>query len=420
MTDSALRWRPGLWSMTGQVVLASSGAVRGILLVRLLDAPAVGSLFLLLSAAAVAATVGQAGLGTAGLRRVTDATTPPDVSREIRSVLALAVPATVAAAVICALALAWFHRPPGEIAAVVALVTTQSWTGLLSALVRGLRRIALSIAHEQIVVPLLQTIVLIVFLAQRMTPSLTLLVATQAACAAPSMVLLAAAIAATARVAPAASRSSQADRLKESAAVTINGLIWRAYSEVPLWIAGAVTGAAGAALYGVASRLAALLQLPSLALIVILSAETGALLGRRQYAVLEPILRRGAALATLAAAAGLSVIVLGGPAILRVAFGPPFAAAATTAMILSLGQVINAAAGFGGTTLLLMNEARRLVRISLVSTLVLTALAWALARSFGVVGLAVAWTASFTLQNLLMTGAVRRLTGMRIYMTLHR
>ena len=70
-------------------------------------------------------------------------------------------------------------------------------------------------------------------------------------------------------------------------------------------------------------------------------------------------------------------------------------------------------------TLMLMNEARRLVRISLVSTLVLTPLAGR-SRALRARRARVGVVRGVTAQNLLMIGTVRRLTGMRIYTTLHR
>ena len=418
MTAPPFRWRTGAWSLTGQAVLALSGAARGVFIVRLLDTGSVGTLFLLMSGAGVVATLGQSGFAVSGLRRVTEDDDPAAVSRELRSVLALALWTSAALGAASAFALSRFHLSVFEIAGVTALMLTQLWIGLLSGLVRGLRQIALSVTHEQVVVPVLQVLVLGGFVARGGVPSIAALIASQAACAVPSVVALSGPVLAAAGVAPRVARESQATRLGESAGVALNSLIWRAYSEVPLWVAGLAFGAAGAALYGVASRLATLLQLPSLAVAAVLSPEIAALLSRRQYDLLEPQLRRAAVIAALMSVAGLTIVVFYGTDLLRFVFGAAFAHAAPVAAVLGLGQVINAAAGSGGVTLLLMNEARRLVVISIVSTAVLTAASWPLARAFGLENLAWAWCAAFTLQNILMIVTVWRLTGMRVYVRL--
>lgn len=420
MTRQPSRWRAGAWSVTGQATLAFGAAARGVLFVRLLDGPHLGELFLLLSAAAIAANLGQTGLAMAGLRRVTESDDPSVVSHELRSIVALAAATTVGASAITGLVLWWFRLSTWEIVPVVALMVGQLWMGLLSMLVRGLRRITLSIAHEQIVVPVVQVLVLGLFVIRQSAPSLGVLIASQAACLIPSLIALALPVLTAARVPPAPHGDSQAARLKETAAVALNSLVWRAYADVPLWVAGLVLGTTGAALYGVASRLAGLLMLPSLATIVVLSADVGALLGQRRYAVVEPQLRLAAGLATLASVAGLIPIAFFGPQMLRFLFGAPFAPAWTAAVVLGIGQVINAAAGSGGVTLMLMNEARRLVTISIGATAGLTLLSWPLARAFGLEGIAWAWCAAVTAQNVLMVVTVRRLTGMRIYARLRR
>ena len=53
-----------------------------------------------------------------------------------------------------------------------------------------------------------------------------------------------------------------------------------------------------------------------------------------------------------------------------------------------------------------------------ISTAILAAIVWPFAATFGITGLAWAWLAASVVQNVLTIRAVRRLTGVRVYMRL--
>jgi O-antigen/teichoic acid export membrane protein len=188
-----------------------------------------------------------------------------------------------------------------------------------------------------------------------------------------------------------------------------------ALTDLPLWAAGLTIGGGGTALFGIAQRLASLLQLPSAAVAAVLTPHAAALLARGQYTDLEGRLRRGAALGAVGSAAGFAVLIFGSHTLLRLVYGPYFEQAGQAVIVLGLAQLINAAAGFGGLTLQMMNESRRLLVLSAISAAILAALVWPLASAFGLPGLAWAWLAMVVVQNALTIHAVRRLTGMRVY-----
>jgi O-antigen/teichoic acid export membrane protein len=272
---------------------------------------------------------------------------------------------------------------------------------------------------EQVAVPIAQALAVAACALRDRPSSLAFLMAAQAAGALPLLALLARPIVAAARgrglpVPPHVRR----EILVEAAPTIANALIWRGLVDAPLWAAGLAIGSGATAVVGAAQRIASVIQLPSAAMLSILAPVTASLASRGQYGELEHRLRRGALMAAVGSAAGVIVILAAGPRLPAFIYGPYFAQAAPVIAVLALAQLINCAAGLGGMTLQMMNQSRRLLALSSVSLAVLAAIAWPLAVALGVTGLAWAWLTAVVIQNLLMIRAVRRLTGMRVYMTL--
>jgi O-antigen/teichoic acid export membrane protein len=84
-------------------------------------------------------------------------------------------------------------------------------------------------------------------------------------------------------------------------------------------------------------------------------------------------------------------------------------------MVLGIGQVLNVAAGMGGTTLLMIGRSRTLLALSAVSTAFTIVAAAALVSWVGVIGAAIASALGVTLQNALALWAVRKNTGMDVH-----
>ena len=410
--------RPLIWAAVGQGVLLAAHLGRSVLLARLLDPPAFGRLLLLLSAATLAG-VGVAGLATAGIRRVAASETAAAASVGVRATVHLALVGNAA----LLLATAGVYRLIGisgpEAAGFAGLLTVLLWIGLLSALARGLGRVVLAIQVEQVAVPLAQALAVAACMLRERSPSLAFLMTAQAVGALPLLALLARPIVAAAR----ANRLAVAPHLRreilvEAAPAIANALVWRAFVEAPLWAAGLAIGSGAAAVFGAAQRIASVIQLPAAAMVSILAPITASLASRGQYRELEEHLRQGALIALLGSAAAVVIIVAGGSRLPAFIYGSYFAQAAPVVAVLALAQLINSAAGLGGMTLQMMNESRRLLALSLVSIAVLAAIVWPLAVAFGVSGLAWAWLTVIVIQNVLMIRAVRRLTGMRVYVSL--
>ena len=415
MKTSKLESRTAVWAAIGQVVVVATAVCRAVILARALNPADLGRFFLMLSAAAIAG-LGATGIAIAGLRRVAASEDAGEASQTVRSVaqLTLAMNALVLGAI--AAVTGFVHISSLEALALAVFMTTMLWMGVLSALARGLGHVAAAIQQEQIVAPVAQLLGLVGCVVSGVGLSVAFLMAVRAVCAWPSLALLARRVAIAAprdrRPVTAALRRAI---LTESLPILLNTIVSRAFVDLPLWTAGLVIGTGGSALFGVAQRLAAVLQLPLAAVSSILAPEAAALAARRQYAELEGRLRHGANLAGLGAAAGFVVVVIAGRPLLGMVYGRYFEQAAPAVIVLALGQLVNSTAGLGGVTLQMLNESRRLLVLSAIATAALGAVVWPLAHAFGLAGLAWAWLAAVALQNALMIDAVRRLTGMRVY-----
>lgn len=410
--------RPVVWGAVGQGVLLAANLCRSVLLARLLDPAAFGRLLPMLSVATLAGA-GLAGLATAGVRRVAASRTADTASLNVRGTVQVSLIGNAALLV----ATAGLYRLVGmsgaEAAGLAALLTVLLWIGLMSALARGLGHVVFVIQVEQVAVPIAQALAVAACVLRGRPSSLAFLMAAQAAGTLPLLALLARPVVAATRgrrlpVAPHLRR----EILIEAAPTIVTALVWRAMADAPLWAAGLAIGSSATAVFGAAQRIASVIQLPSAAVLSILVPATASLASRGQYGELEHRLRRGARIAAAGSAAGVLAIVAAGPSLPALIYGPYFAQAAPVIAVLGVAQLINSAAGLGGMTLQMIDQPRSLLALSCVSLAILAAIVWPLALALGVTGLAWAWLIAVVIQNLLMIRAVRRLTGMHVYMAL--
>jgi O-antigen/teichoic acid export membrane protein len=409
--------RDAVWAMLGQVVGAGASLGRGVLVARLASPDDLGRLFLMLSAGALVAGFGQTGVAVVGLRRVSAAVSSSEVSATIHAAVSVTAMITVAVVALGAAVLAALHVPVATILAFTLLSTAQLWLGLFAALVRGLQRVSLAVRHEQVIAPVLQCALLAACLLIKPRWSLTALITVFGIALVPSVASLSAPIARAVRRAGSPVESKRAAVIAESVPVLVNAGLWRALNDAPLWAAGIWFGPAATALLGIAQRFAALLQLPLVAAVTVVAPRASLLYSRGATLELEQLLRRAAMWATYGSALALVLMLLSGRAVLRAVFGPFFESAFTVSLVLAVGQVINSATGIGGTALLMMGQARPLLRISFISTVFLAALVAAGVATSSLTGLAWAWVGGFTCQNILMIVAVYRLAHVRVYMS---
>ena len=377
------------WAIVGQAVSATAGIARGILMARVLAPDLLGRLFLLLSLAGLVTIVGPAGVAIVGLRRVAAAGSAGEISGHVRAVARVTAQANAGLIAVAAAGLFAIGVSALEVAAFALFTTTQLWLGASSSLARGLGQVASAVRQELVVVPLAQCAVLGLVWTAAMRLSAADVLAFLAVTAIPSALVVMVPVLRAASPAPSTSIDATTRHLiGESLPVVMNAAAWRALHDVPLWAAGFFVGATGSAIVGVAQRLSTLLGLPLSAMAVALAPRISSAHARHTLGEAAPLLRRGALIATALAAVGFVIIVLIGRRALRMLFGTFFEAAYVPALILGLGQVFNAAAGLGGTALLMIKEARGLLTLSLVSVATLMTACAAVGPRGGLTGLA--------------------------------
>ncbi len=96
-------------------------------------------------------------------------------------------------------------------------------------------------------------------------------------------------------------------------------------------------------------------------------------------------------------------------------YGPEYKDAGLYLALLSLGQYVNAALGFNGLTLKVLNRVRYIVTTSVLAALLHIALSLVLIPFYGALGAAIATSAALIAHNVLKQAGLRRATGVSIF-----
>lgn len=172
-----------------------------------------------------------------------------------------------------------------------------------------------------------------------------------------------------------------------------------------------VVGHTEAALFFVADKTARLLAVGLAAA----NAYFAPLLPRAFYAgdlqEVQRLMNAVSALAFSIALAGYAALAVAGPFVLSLA-GEVYAEALDLILILAVAQLVSTACGANGLAMALLGEERALVTMTFLWSLVLTAGLLAAGLLFGVVGAAVATSASVAAWNLTVTWGCKRRLGL--------
>jgi O-antigen/teichoic acid export membrane protein len=292
-----------------------------------------------------------------------------------------------------------------------------AWVAVIGGLARGAGRVKAVAMADRVGVAAGDLILLVAVVLVAHHATATIALAVTAAAYVPALAALGLIVVRECATPAAADEEGAVtkDLLGESWPITLNALLWKGLSEADLWKVAAFAGVGNAALYGIASRVAAPLQAPLAIGIFALSGTAASMHAEGRHRELEAILKRAARRALLITLPAYAAILLIGPSGLGAVFGPAYATAMPLVMILGIGQVLSVAAGMGGTTLLMIGRSRTLLALSAISTAFTIAAAAALLWWLGVVGVAIASASGVTLQNALALSAVRKNTGMAVH-----
>jgi O-antigen/teichoic acid export membrane protein len=421
-TANGTRPAESAWIATGFVVQLAAQVVRTVILARLLASHDLGVYFVLRSVGGVATLMAPVGLGQVGLRHVASARTPVAARSAVRHTLRIALGASGVV-----IPVAWLTMRAAGLSAVdstlaAAMIAALTWSALFADLGRGTGRVSRIAGIEKVFGSFADLVGLLGVLAVVGRADLTTALGVTAITAALPVGWLAIELRQAFRGRPSPAVSSgnggeigPRELLKEGWPVAANALLWRALTEIDLWIVAGLTDPDRTAVYGVATRLALPLELPKTIAIYQLSPLIAALHSRGEREILERRLKVAARLASAGCLSLVVALMLLGPNGINALFGAGYARAMPPLLVLAVGQVVNVAAGLGGTTLLMTGHSRTLLQISIFSTSLGAIMAVVSIPILGLLGAAAASTIGRSVQSLLMVRAVRRYADVSVH-----
>ena len=190
------------------------------------------------------------------------------------------------------------------------------------------------------------------------------------------------------------------DLLRSGSPLLIGALLQLVIQMSGTILLGVWAGIADVSLFSVAWRTAMLINLVLLAVNASAQPKFAALYARQDMAALAATARKATLLMTVCAAPVFLVFLLA-PAFIMGAFGSDFAAGAACLQILSIGQFVNVATGSVGALLVMSGHERDYRNGQIAAACIVLLLNYALIRSHGAVGAAIAAASALVVQNIL-------------------
>ena len=409
------------WAFTGKIASAFCGLAANAILARLLIPEALGAYFLTYSLVSIAALVAQLGLGQTVVRLVAESMSrdlPGRAAKSVRLVIRLGGLGVliVAAALILGAGtwLAWEVFDSTLMAGVITLVplwvAVTAFPNLLAEIFRGFHDIRLATLFGGVVTTVLNALLFAgLWLLQGHSSLEDVLIL---AIAAGTTNTLMAGIFLWRKIRPMEGNGQIATR----EVLTISWPLWLSnmtlfiLTQADLWILGIYRAPDEVAVYGAAARLVMAVATPLIVANAVLPPIVAEMYTQDRKQELQRALRATATIAGIPTIAVLIVFMFFGAPIMGMVYGDFYRTGATVLVLLSLGHLVNAAAGSCGLVLMLTGHQMAMLRISLFSgVLAILAMLWAAPR-YGPVGIAAVAATGMTLQNLLMLVTAHRRT----------
>jgi O-antigen/teichoic acid export membrane protein len=193
--------------------------------------------------------------------------------------------------------------------------------------------------------------------------------------------------------------------------VLSNSLLWLLLTQADLWILTLFRPTSEVAMYGVISRMAALIGVPEGIAQKTLAPKIAELHARGRFSELESMLRTAATWASGPSISLLVVYVIAAKPLLGIVYGEFYRNGVTALIVLGIGQVINVGTGLCGTTMIMTGHQRSLLAISTRCSVLGAVLTLILARPYGVLGVASATGIAFAAQSASMLFFVKLRIG---------
>lgn len=418
--------RGGAWALIGRALTLPVGLATAMLLTRLLPPADVGAYFLAVSLAWLLAIVAQGGMARPMVKLIAAAlaTARPVAARRA---VGIGVAVTAVGSLLLAPALADGpgrslirllvdgERLSGLLVALALLMVAFAAIDLFAEALRGLHDLPSASLHGDL---LLQRLLVALALAGLWLAwgradlahvvAATLLAATVA--------LLAAGAVLWRRIGALGRDGSPwpvAEVLRHGPPFLAHRLGLWVLAGADLWILGVFRPAAEVALYGVASRLAAVVAVPIAVCNGALAPLAADAHGRGAAGELERLVRAAATLSAVPALLLAAAFWLLGDAVLRLAFTDRYAEAALILGVLALGRWLQVALGAAAVTLTMAGHQQGVMVITVLTSVATIAADVAVAPAFGALGVAVVTAGSLGISSALLAWLLWRRRGIR-------
>lgn len=392
-------WMDSAWVAFSRLWITAGAVVINVLIAHLLMREDVGRYFLLLSVAGALSTFAQLGLGPTATRGVAAARArgiPGEVTGIVRAVLVWGLLGSAFGACAAFVLGAWLSFGLLMAVLLALCVLAQTWQSLGAELLRGFQDIRGATLFGELAGSLaLFTLLFLTWAIWRDTSlRVVLLLAVSATLLAAVLGLLR-----LRTFLPQAQAIRPARLFTESSPVLVTQLVWMFRTHADIWILSAVRPPAEVALYGVATRLAALLTAPQNIAKSVLAPSITEIHNQRRWRELQRMLRGSAAVAGGLAMLGMLTYLLLGRWFLGTFYGTVYSKGAGALAVLAVGQAVGVCSGLSATTLIMTGHAQRVMWISTVCTAVSLTACLLLAPRWGVLGASVAMAMGTLLQN---------------------
>lgn len=423
--------RGGGWAVGGAFLLSLLGLGINALLARLLATGDLGIYFLLISFAALSATVAQAGVLQVLLRRVA---LSPKVNGKIgvaQTLWSVCLYVGLGFTLVGTLILASFGHwtevlvPDKPYLSALALlfaawVAVLAYQGVVSETFRGLHDIRNAVVFGGVLTNTVFIVMLAGWYAGGYRPALSEVIARIVAISFLGMLL---GLLLLSRRIVAQEKGGHIARMKslyrESAPLLFSSLLAIVLAQSDLWLVGFYLGSEDTALYGAAVRLAILIGMPLNVLNAVLPPYIAQLYAAGKHGELERILRSSAGLAGIPAAILTLIAVFAGGDLLALLYGEHFRQAAPVLGILCIGHFTHVALGSGGLVMALTGHGKALLATTLLSSAVLI-LGGMVAAPYGVAGIALAAACALILQKISMWLWIKSELGISTHARINR
>lgn len=167
----------------------------------------------------------------------------------------------------------------------------------------------------------------------------------------------------------------------------------------------------GVALYAVAARLVLFVVAPLVISNAVLPAQIARLYSEGKIEELERIVRLVSTIAALPAVLALLFLVIGGPELLSLLYGPAYREAYPALLILSFGQVVLVAAGSGTLVLAMTGYQNEILKINALMAVLLLGAGTLAVKLFGFQGMALTMALTWSISQVMTVWRTYALVG---------